>query len=183
MATSTTAARRYAEALFAAARDGDMLDQIEKDLATIEGLLRLEPQVLEVMRNPLIPAERKQAILQGIFRDTISPVSLRFLGLLVEKRRSDVLPQVPPLFTEMANAFRGILPAYVSTAMPLTPAQEQTLTARLAALTGKTIVLHTEVRSDLVGGLRVRIGDTVLDGSVVGYLRQLRERLRETLVR
>ncbi|NLC58043.1 MAG: ATP synthase F1 subunit delta [Armatimonadetes bacterium] len=182
MAASTAVARRYTEALFAAARDAGRIDAVEQDLATLEQITQQSPRVLEVIGNPLVPADRKLQILDRIFSDSVEPITLRLLHLLVEKRRSDVLPYLRGLYTEMANEYRGLLPAYVHSAIPLTTEEERALAARLAALTGKKIQLHSEVRPELIGGVLVHVGDTVIDGSVTGYLRQLRRRLKDALV-
>lgn len=182
MAASTAVARRYAEALFAAARDAGRIEAIEADLATLDDMTRQAPRVLEVIANPLVPDDRKHQILDRLFAESVDPITLRLLHLVVQKRRSEVLPHLRPLFTEMANEFRGVVPASVQSAVPLTPDEERDLAARLAAMTGKQVVLRTEVRPELIGGVLVHVGDTVLDGTVAGYLRQLRRRLKEVLV-
>lgn len=182
MAASQTVARRYAEALFAAARDAGQVDAIERDLVSLTGLMERAPRFLEALRNPLLPADRKRSIIRRLLEDEVQPTTLRLLNLLVEKRRSEILPHLRPLYVEMANEYRGVLPASVASAMPLMPDEEEALIARLAAMTGKRILLRTEVRPELIGGLRVHVGDTVIDGTVVGYLRQLRGQLKEALL-
>lgn len=181
-AASTTVARRYAAALFATAVQGERVDAIEQDLAAVENAIRQAPRLLETLRNPLVPAERKQRIVDQLFADSLDETSIRFLHLLIEKRRSEVLPYVHNLYVEMANEYRGILPAFVTSAVPLTADEEKALMARLQELSGRRILLHKEVKPELIGGVRVRLGDTVIDGTVVGYLRRLRETLKQTLV-
>ncbi|HOJ21563.1 MAG TPA: ATP synthase F1 subunit delta [Armatimonadota bacterium] len=182
MIASQTVARRYAEALFVAARGEDQVNAIERDLASLSALVERTPQFLEALHNPLLPVERKQAIIHRLLGEEVQPITLRMLNLLVEKRRSEVLPYLYSLYTEMANDYRGVAQASVVSAMPLTPEEEEALVSRLAAMTGKRIELRTEVRPELIGGLRVTVGDTVIDGTVVGYLRQLRGRLKEALL-
>jgi len=181
MAASEAVARRYAEALFAAARSGDQIDAVEQDLALLADLTRQSPRVLEMLRNPILPSDRKREIVQRLVGGSVQPVTLRLLDLLIEKRRSEVLPHLEPLFIDMANEYRGVLPATVASAMPLTPEEERTLAARLSAMTGKQVVLQTQVEPELIGGMCVHVGDTVIDGTVVGYLRQLRAQLKEAL--
>jgi F-type H+-transporting ATPase subunit delta len=173
----TTLARRYAGALFEAARGQDVIDRVESDLGLVTYSLQTMPRLREVMAHPLIPPKGKKDIVAEIFRDEIEDITLRFLYLLINKRREEILEEVESEFVRFANDFRGILPALVISAVPLTLDEQSRLRAGLQESTGKRVELQLEEDPSLVGGLCVRIGDTVIDGSVKGYLASLRERL------
>ena len=107
----------------------------------------------------------------------MTAASLSFLKLLIRKRREDLLEECAREFRILLAAQANTADAEVSTAVPLTPEQETRLTESLQTLTGKTIKLTTQIDPTLVGGVVVRIGDTVMDGSVRGKLERLERQL------
>jgi F-type H+-transporting ATPase subunit delta len=172
-----TVARRYAQALFEIAQRDGTVEKIEQDLDTIDAALASTPLLLRVLRAPTVTAERKKQVLQQIFGASVTALTMRFLSLLVKKRREAILPAVNPEFRQLSYRFRNILPVTVRVATRLTPEERRQLTEAIAARTGKTIELQEEVDPSLMGGAILRMGDTIIDGSVTGYLRRLRQRM------
>ena len=107
----------------------------------------------------------------------MTAASLNFLKLLIRKGREDLLEECAREFQVLLAEHTNTASAEVSTAIPLTPYQSARLTQKLQALTGKTILLTATVDAALVGGVVVRIGDTVMDGSVRGKLERLERQL------
>lgn len=178
---TTTLARRYAGALFETARRSDVIDvidKIESDLGMIGHSLETMPKLVEALNHPLIPRARKKAIASDIFRDKVQPITLRFVQLVIDKRREGILPGIEPEYVRLANEWRGIVSVAVTSAVPLSRDEVTTLRAKLDQLTGKRTDLEMHEDPGLIGGLTVRIGDTVMDGSVRGYLASLREQMR-----
>lgn len=176
----TTLARRYAGALFSVARnadDIDVIDNIESDLGLIGHSLETMPRLAETLNHPLIPPARKKAIVTEVFGGKVQDVTLRFLLLVVEKRREAVLPDVEQEYVRLANEHRGVVSVSVASAVPLAPDEVAALKAGLDRFTGKQTELDVGVDPDIIGGIAVRIGDTVIDGSVRGYLASLREKM------
>src|SRR4029079_9856942 len=103
--------------------------------------------------------------------------TLRFLYLLIDKRREAVLPEVNRELRALSYAVRNILPVTPTVAMRLTPEERARLAETLGRRTGKTIELSEEIDPDLIGGVVLRLGDTIIDGSVAGQLRRLRQQL------
>jgi F-type H+-transporting ATPase subunit delta len=169
--------RRYAQALFDTAQRDGTVEKIEQDLDTIDAALRSTPLLLRVLRAPTIARERKKELLRQIFGRGVTSLTMRFLDLLVDRRREAILPQINPEFKQLSYRFRNILPVTVRVATRLTAEERQRLLQALAAKTGKTIDLHEEVDPSLMGGAVLRLGDTIIDGSVTGYLRRLRQRM------
>jgi len=169
--------RRYATALFEAARKANAIDRVESDLGLVSYALETMPSLMEAVRSPLVPRDHKKAVLRDLFADKIHEVTLSFLDLLVEKRREEVVLETEPEYVALADDARGIVKAEVTAAVHLTAEEESRLAAKLSRMTGKRAELSISVDSGIIGGLMVKIGDTVIDGSIRGQLEALRERL------
>lgn len=173
----TAVARRYAGALFGAARQAEVIDLVESDLGLITYSLQTMPRLKEALEHPLIPAERKKEIVADVLKGEVQEVTLHFLSLVIDKRREDILDGVEQEYVRLANESRGVVTAVVTSAVPLTPSERNELRGKLGEFTGKNVELDVAEDPTLIGGLVVRIGDTVLDGSVRGYLALLRSQL------
>ena len=173
-------ARRYAGALFNAARTQGLIDPVQQDLAVAASFLHENPSVLEALSAPRIPAERKKAALNSLIGSRLTqPLSRKFIDLMVDHGREGSLPEAAYGFSVLADEAKNILAVNVRTAAPLDADQTTRLKAKLDQITGKDTRVETVVDASLVGGLIVRIGDRILDGSVRGYLEQFGRQLRE----
>lgn len=170
-------ARRYAAALLAQAKSKNAVAQAGEDLKTVALSVAATPAFRALLDQPLVTEKRKKDTLRASFSGKVQPATLAFLDLLVDKRRINLLPEVQAEFERMVREYRNIAYATAISAVPLTPAQTAALEKSLEARTGKDIELKTEVDPALIGGVLVRIGDTVLDGTVRGNLERLREQL------
>lgn len=173
----TRVARRYASALFQTAVAAGASEAVERDMAAFMNLWAGEGGLRFALVSPLIPADRKKAVLAGVLGNDANSVTSSFLNLLVDKRREEVLPAAYEEFSRQADEARNLVRAKVTVAAPLVPAQETALRAALEQRTGKHVEMETSVEPGILGGVVVRMGDTILDGSVRGSLERLRERL------
>jgi len=169
--------RRYARALFETANRAQVVDKVETDLRAVDQRLRSIPRIQRALRIPTVSAERKKHLLTTAFGDSVGPLTLRFLGLLVDHRRETVLGDIYAEYQRLANEARNILPVEVTAAVPLTDAERDQLGLALAQRTGKRVILNVNIDPALMGGVVLRMGDTIIDGSVRSRLAQLKSRL------
>lgn len=169
--------RRYAAALLEQAWTEGAVDLVESDLGLVGLVLESSPDLKEVLFNPLLPAARKHEIVRLIFEGKIHDLTFSYLNLLIDKRREEAILTTEREFVRLAEERRGVAHAEAVSAVPLARDEVAELKERLAALTGKTVELTTDVDPDLIGGVLVRIGDRVMDGTVKGYLERIREEM------
>jgi F-type H+-transporting ATPase subunit delta len=174
--TELAVVRRYVRALFNTAQQAGVVDQVEEDLRSVDQVIRGSSRLSRALGAPTISTDQKKELMARAFAG-VNPLTLRFLLLVLDRRRQAFLPAVHAEFRRLANEARNILPVEVSSAVPLEAAEQERLAAALAARTGKTIRLEVTHRPELIGGLIVRMGDTILDGSVKTKLDQLHARL------
>ena len=173
----TRVARRYAAALFGIAVRDNILDAVAEDLTLISRLIADVPYLRAVLMQPLVSDERKNKFASDAFGDRVTATSLNFLKLLIRKRREDLIDECVRQFRALLAERNNTVEAIVYSAVPLADAQVARLTQGLETMTGKTVHLTPEVDESIVGGIIVRLGDTIIDGSVRGRLRRLEQQL------
>jgi F-type H+-transporting ATPase subunit delta len=169
--------KRYAKALFGAAMREQAVDRVESDLGLVSYVLESNPDLRRALHIPLITAEKKKAVLRGVFSGKVHQITLDYMCLLADKRREDALAQTEAVYVELANEARGIVEAQVTTAVELVEQDEIRLAAKLSGITGKQVHLVKSIDPSIIGGIVVRIQDKIIDGSVRGQLAAMREKL------
>jgi F-type H+-transporting ATPase subunit delta len=172
-------ARNYAAALaelaaqegpHAAARYGELLD-------ALAGAIASDARVEAVMLSPRVTKAAKRDVLARALRDVAPAPFIRFLGAIVQRGRQGMLPQISAAYQAMVDVQMNRVHAGVVTARALDEALARDVTARLQQSIGKTVVPHFRTDASLIGGIMVRIGDRVYDGSLRRRLRLLRHRM------
>jgi len=177
MAELTTIARPYAEAAFRLAREHD-------DLAAWAQMLRLvgavvgDPKMAAALDNPQLTAADKEALVLSVCGDKLDPLGRNFVRVLVESDRVALMPQIAALFEDLKNDAEGVAKATIDTAFPLSDAQVAELKTALEKRFGKRIEATVSVDPALIGGARVTVGDTVIDGTVEAQLAAMATHLR-----
>jgi len=172
----STAARRYAEAAFQLASRDKELDAYGDGLDRAVAMLGDE-RVLGVLRNPARPLRERIDLVDKVLAEVVPATVHRLVGLLVERGRIDRLGAVAAEYRRLLNRERGVVEAVATAAAPLTGDETEALQRKVAQMTGRTVDLRVEIDESLIGGLTVRVGDTLYDASVRGRLERLRERL------
>ena len=171
-ASDRVLAGRYAGALFQAASAKAEDQKVAADLAAARDLLLDSTGPL---RHPRVSVADKKKLLHATLDGKIGATTLRFLELLIEKKRYELFAMIAAVYGRLAADKRGVAKAHVRTAAPLSADAQKTLAARLKTFAGKDIELEIKEDPELIGGVAVKIGDWVLDSSLRGQLRRLRE--------
>jgi F-type H+-transporting ATPase subunit delta len=172
MALARSTARRYAEAAFEIAERDDSMAAWLAALAVAEERLT-GADAMRLLSNPAVPVASRTEALSRIVGDAISGAQFNLLALMVRRGRFELLPGVIREFRRLFRLREGIVVATVTSTAALDAAEVGALKSRLAAMTGKRVELQQEVDPDLLGGIQVRVGDRLIDGSVRGRLERL----------
>ncbi len=175
--TGGTVARNYAEALLALAQKagdaagwGTMLDQLA-------GAIVGDDTLRAYLASPKIAGANKSAMLTRALTDRVPAHFVRFVQALVRNRRQSLIPAIAAEYRTLLDAAEGRVHARVTVAREADAGDVQLIAERLSAALGKTVVPELTVNPAILGGAIVRVGDTVMDGSVRRKLAQLRQRM------
>ncbi len=171
-------ARRYAEAVFELGVEPDTLDSWLKDVRLIAEYFS-NRQLAFILGEPNVRFERKEAIVRDLLGDKVKPEGLGLALALVESGFTALAPRVRDEFERLYNDHRGQAVADVVSAMPLDDAMRASIISQMERVTGKRIILQEKVDPELLGGVIVRVGDTLIDGSVRRRLELLRRRIAQ----
>jgi F-type H+-transporting ATPase subunit delta len=169
-------ARRYARAIFDLAREEGDLDGWLQALQGIRDILG-SPEFRVLLDNPGIAFTRKVEIVRESLPTYLSETQRNFVFVLIENRRTGLIDQILDAYQTLLNEARGIVPARVTTAVPLTPDESERVKQRLERIVGRQVAMATEVDPSIIGGFVARIGDRLIDASVAGRLAALRASL------
>jgi len=172
-----TIARNYAETLLelaSRAKDlrgwGELIDQVAE---AIEGDRRLRI----FLESPRVSAQRKNEVIQKAYEGQLPRNFVRFLQALVTHRRQMLIPQIAHQYHDLVDEVEGRIHASVTVAREASDAERDTVVRHLSRSLGREVVPHFHVNPTVLGGVVVRVGDTVLDGSVRRRLSMLRQRM------
>ncbi len=175
--SSVIASRRYASALLSAAEEGNFLDQIVAELQVIKEVLHNSRDLVQAMRSPLVKGDKKIHILEEVFKDSVGEKMFLFLKLIARKKRAGLLPEIIDEFQVLLDDKRGVVNVDITSAVELSEEQSGELVKRLEDYTGKNIRAKMDVNEGLIGGVAVKIGDTIFDGSISHQLQKFRQAL------
>ena len=179
-------ASQYAEAVIELAEDSakstkkdamKILEQIHGDLTAIKNLFETNPDVSLVLNHPSLSSEDKKKLLVTSFDGKVHEITLRLLKLLADRRRLNVLPYLEDPFKEILRERMNVIGGKLISARKLSDSQVQDIKSRLVKHLGKRLELEVEVDSSLIGGLVLKLGDQVIDGSLKGKLQAVESSL------
>ncbi|MTV49580.1 F0F1 ATP synthase subunit delta [Heliobacillus mobilis] len=173
-------ARRYAQALLEIGIETNSLNEMEQYLGRFVNMLDNQDDLRRVLYHPSVVMAEKKELVNAVLKADQFPETVRaFILLVIERRRENYFIELYQEFVRLANQIRNIVEARVTSAVELSEAQVERLKEQLRTTTGKQVVLHRQVDPSLLGGLVVAFGDRIIDGSVAGKIRSLKESLQQ----
>lgn len=169
--------RRYARALLELAQKAGAVERVQGDLATLAGAIGAQAGLQDSLASPRVTRAQKRALLTATLGEGRHDLVRRTVMLLVDKGRAGLVVELSKVFEAAAMEAAGQAVAQVTSATPLDPGLRGRLIESLGASSGRTVTLEESVDAELLGGLRVRIGSRMIDGSVKRRLDELRARL------
>lgn len=164
-------------ALYEVAKKERSVEEAKQDLTSIVGIFTAKPELQNFLASPLVDREKKLDLVDKVFSDRARPITMKLLRLLIDKRRETELLAVREEFERIVEEAHGTLHVLITSAVPLDKGKLDQIVSRVAQQTGKDVIPEVEVDAKLIGGVQVEFGNSILDGSVSGALKRLRERL------
>jgi len=166
----------YAKALLGAAEKAGQADTVVEELESIvSDVLTKLPVLDETLKTPRLTAEERLPIIEKAFGGRVSPTTLTFLKVVSNHGRLDCLRAIARAARKQLNVARGRVEVKVETAYPLSNPVRDRIAGRLRELLGREVILDASVNEDLLGGLVVRVGDTVYDASLAASLKRMEQ--------
>ena len=174
-------ANEYGKAFFMLAEEEKITEEILEQLLGVEDILAKNPEYCKVLDTPAISTNEKPKLIDAAFSGCHKYVS-NFLKMLCEKRAISQFSECVKAYRESYDDSRNIMRATAITARKMTERQVEALSAKLAGITGKNVIVENLVDEKLIGGVTLRYGGKQLDGSVRSRLDELGKRLSQTIV-
>lgn len=178
----TEAGNVYGLALYDLAKSEGLTEQILKELEVLRQSFTAEPNFLKLLSTPALTKQERCAILNDSFRGRLQPYLLNFLKILTEKGYIRHFSHCCDAYRDIYNRDHGILPVTAVTAVAMTEDQQKRLTAKLEAITGKTVDLQSRIEPSCLGGVRLDYDGKRLDDTVAHRLDNVRNLLKNTVL-
>ena len=161
----TTCARPYAKAAFKLARDINQLDEWSQMLTLCASVSRRDA-VDKMLNDPSLSTAEKAKSFINLCDGSLSEEVEKYIRILSDKKRISLLPQIDALFEQMKAKHQGYQDVVVASAFPLTEKQQEDISRKVSERLGRSVRMHLRIDTDLIGGVVVKAGDLVIDGSV-----------------
>lgn len=175
-------AKTYARALFEIALEEDRIDPIFQDLTDILNVFKENPDFYKLYKAMSIPREERKSIMDEVFGSALMEEVHHFIKLLIDKNRVNEFMDICRAYESMMKDHRGILSGIVFSKYPLDDEQLSTLEAKMSQTSGKQVTLTQQIDDTMIGGIRVQLGDKMLDYSVRKKLQDMKQELRQLTI-
>ncbi|WP_248929371.1 F0F1 ATP synthase subunit delta [Paenibacillus hamazuiensis] len=180
MSRDLNVAKRYARALFEVAKERNAVSQVEEELRAVSAAFDSNRDLQKLVQHPGIDVDVKKGLLKQLFENNVSDMVYNTLQLLVDRGREDILGALKLYFTDIANEALGQANATVYTPFELSETELSQIKDQFGKITGKTIRVDSVIDKSLLGGIQVRIGDRLYDGSLSGKLQRIQKVLNQS---
>ncbi len=172
MADYTTVARPYARAVYQQATDTSTVDAWSEALALMASVAS-DAQMIALLDNPQMGSQQKAELMLKVVSDKLNTQQQNLVKLMAENGRLKALPEVAAQFEVYRSEAEGKVDAEVTSAFPLSSEQEESITNTLKAKLGREVTITTTIDESLIGGVVIKAGDTIIDGSMKSQLESL----------
>ncbi len=170
-------ANKYAVAIFELAKEENQLEAYGDQLAEISQTIAGQADLKAFINNPQVQPQAKKELLSKLFKEGLASSVYNFIMLLIDKRRESILEEIAGRYQALSDAARNIVKAEITVAAALSEAQQASLVAKLEKVTGKTVFVSTHIDKSILGGVIVKMGDKLIDGSVCSQMQSLQKQL------
>jgi F-type H+-transporting ATPase subunit delta len=174
MAVATVAAR-YAKSLLDLAKEQGIAETMYTDMKFVKQTLAKNRQLAVVLKNPIVRAEKKNAVMKAVFASRLNPLAMSFFQIIANKNREAIIDAIADQFVIQYEVLKRVERATIITTMPLTDAlREQFRAIVMKYTTGKTVEFEEKIDPNLIGGYILRVGDQQIDSSIRSQLNDIR---------
>ena len=171
----TRVALRYAKSLLSLADERNILEQVKDDMLTLASVCEENSDFRDMLKSPVVKSDRKAAILKQVFEKEVCELSMKFINLVLEKRREAILGAIANSLIDLYNDLKNIVKATVVTANAITEDIRNKVLSQLKLVAGDAnILIEEQVDESIIGGFVLRIGDTEYNASIANKLQQLK---------
>jgi F-type H+-transporting ATPase subunit delta len=174
-------ASRYAKSLVDLASEKGQLEAVHADMQFMQQLSKSNPDVVVLLKSPIVKPDKKQQILASIFEGRINAITAAFVKLLVAKGRESNLPEIAQEFSKQYDILKNISKVKITTAVPLDAAVLDLIKTKVQAGTDMEVKMETAVNPDLIGGFVLESNNNLFDASVQRDLNDIRKQFAENI--
>ena len=172
MQDKTTIARPYAQAVFETASEESKLTEWSDMLGLLEVIVT-DAQMKAVLTNPKLDTKALTDLILGVCGKTLSETGSNLVKVLADARRLSLVPELYKLYEQLRAEAEGVIEVGVTSAYELSSEQQATISAAMAKRLGRKVEITNDIDDTLIGGMVIRAGDSVIDASVKGRLKEL----------
>lgn len=175
-------AKRYAEALFEVASESNELDSVKEEIQFVADIFKSNPELKTIFTHPRLSKDEKKTMVDELFKGKISESVLNLIYITIDKGRERYLEDISKEYTVFSNEEQGIVEAKALTAVLMSDDELASLEEKLSNQFNKKVQLINQVDESVIGGVLLKIGDKVVDGSIRGKLEDVQRELNNIKV-